>query len=84
MRLIQSDTHPIVGREISGWRGPISARLGGGWPMSDQDETPALPEAVMREVPKGALALSALTVGLLVVAWFVLYLFVFLPRGSAG
>ncbi len=44
----------------------------------------ATAEAVMREVPKGALALSALTVGLLVVAWFVLYLFVFLPRGSAG
>lgn len=53
--------------------------------MSDQDdETPALPKAVMREVPKGALALSALTVGLLVAAWFVLYLFVFLPRGPAG
>ena len=53
--------------------------------MSDrEDETSALPEAVTREVPKGALALSALTVGLLVVAWFAIYLFVFLPRGPVG
>jgi hypothetical protein len=41
-----------------------------------------IPEAVMREVPKGALALAGLTVGLLVLAWFAIYLFVFIPRGS--
>lgn len=53
--------------------------------MIDQDDDDSvLPEEVMREVPKGALALSALTVGLLVVAWFVIYLFVFLPRGPVG
>lgn len=45
---------------------------------------PALLAEVMREVPKGALALAGLTVGLLVLAWFAMYLFVFLPRGSVG
>lgn len=41
-------------------------------------------ERVMREVPRGALALSALTVGLLLLAWFLMYAFVFLPRGMVG
>lgn len=39
---------------------------------------------VMQEVPRGALALSALTVGLLMLAWFLIYAFVFLPRGTVG
>lgn len=39
---------------------------------------------VMREVPRGALALSGLTVGLLLVAWLLLYAFVFLPRGMVS
>jgi hypothetical protein len=38
----------------------------------------------MRDVPRGALALSALTVGLLLVAWFLLYALVFLPRGMVS
>jgi hypothetical protein len=41
-------------------------------------------ERVMRDVPSGALALSLLTVGLLLVAWFLMYAFVFLPRGMVG
>jgi hypothetical protein len=41
-------------------------------------------ERVMREVPRGALALSALTVGLLLLAWFLMYAYVFLPRGMVG
>ena len=41
-------------------------------------------ESVMREVPRGALALSGLTVGLLLVAWFLIYALVFLPRGTVG
>ena len=41
-------------------------------------------ERVMREVPRGALALSGLTVGLLLLAWFFVYVFVFLPRGMVG
>ena len=41
-------------------------------------------QRVMQDVPSGALALSALTVGLLLLAWFLMYAFVFLPRGSVG
>jgi hypothetical protein len=41
-------------------------------------------EPVMTEVPRGALALSGLTVGLLLLAWFLMYVFVFLPRGPVG
>jgi hypothetical protein len=44
----------------------------------------ALLERVMSEVPRGALALAALTVGLMLVAWFVIYALVFLPRGTVG
>jgi hypothetical protein len=49
----------------------------------DAAEDAAL-ERVMREVPRGALALSGLTVGLLLLAWLYVYLFVFLPRGMVG
>lgn len=49
----------------------------------DATEDPAL-ELALREVPKGAFALSGLTVGLLMLAWLAIYLFVFLPRGMVG
>jgi len=35
-------------------------------------------------MPRGALALSALTVGLLLLAWILIYAFVFLPRGMVS
>ena len=41
-------------------------------------------ERVMREVPRGALALAAISVGVLLVGWFLVYLFVFLPRGMVS
>ena len=41
-------------------------------------------ERAMREVPRGALALAALSVGVLLVAWFLVYLLVFLPRGMVS
>jgi hypothetical protein len=41
-------------------------------------------ERVMREVPKGAWALSGLTVGLMLLAWILIYAYVFLPRGMVG
>jgi hypothetical protein len=64
--------------------------------MSDPTDSPAhvspspprtddaLLESVMREVPRGALALAAFTVGLTLVAWLLIYTLVFLPRGSVG
>ena len=39
---------------------------------------------VMHDVPRGALALSVLTVGLLLVAWFLIYALIFLPRGMVS
>jgi hypothetical protein len=50
---------------------------------SDEVDDEAL-ERVMAEVPRGALALSGLTVGLLLLAWFLMYALVFLPRGTVG
>jgi len=41
-------------------------------------------ERVMREVPRGALALAGLAVGLLLLAWLLIFSFVFLPRGMVG
>jgi hypothetical protein len=41
-------------------------------------------ECVMREVPKGAWALSGLTVGLLLLCWILVYAYVFLPRGMVS
>ena len=41
-------------------------------------------EAALTQVPRGALALAGTAVGLLMLAWFVIYLFVFLPRGQVG
>ena len=41
-------------------------------------------ERVMREVPRGAFALAALSVGLLLLGWLLVYLLVFLPRGMVS
>jgi hypothetical protein len=44
----------------------------------------ALPDEVMRQVPRGATALALITTALLVAAWFAVYLFVFIPRGPVS
>jgi hypothetical protein len=41
-------------------------------------------ERVMQEVPRGAFALAALTVGLVLAGWLIVYFFVFLPRGMVS
>jgi hypothetical protein len=41
-------------------------------------------DAVLREVPKGALALASIAVVILVAAWLLMYLLVFVPRGMVG
>ena len=50
---------------------------------TDQIDDAAL-ERVMHEVPRGALALSGIAVALLLLAWFWVYAFVFLPRGMVS
>jgi hypothetical protein len=49
-----------------------------------QKYSPEQLDQVLKEVPRGAMALAGLTVVLLLVAWFAMYVFVFLPRGQVG
>lgn len=51
--------------------------------VGDSAEQQAL-DGALREAPRGALALAGAAVGLLLVAWFLVYAFVFLPRGMVG
>jgi hypothetical protein len=52
--------------------------------QSLQESDEASFERAMREVPRGALALAGLAVGILLLAWFLIFSFVFLPRGMVG
>jgi hypothetical protein len=40
--------------------------------------------AALREVPRGAIALSGIAVSLLLIAWLLIYLLIYLPRGMVG
>jgi hypothetical protein len=48
---------------------------------ADLDEQQLL---VLREVPSGAIALGGIAVLLLLIAWLLIYLLVYLPRGMVG
>jgi hypothetical protein len=48
-------------------------------PIGDEEAATAL-----RNGPKGALLLSAISVGLLFVGWIIFYFVLFLPRGPVG
>ena len=50
---------------------------------SDAEELERL-DAAMDGTPRGAVLVSAIAVGLLLLCWFGIYLFVFLPRGTVG
>jgi hypothetical protein len=50
----------------------------------DDGLSPETIEAALDQTPKGAFALAGLTVGLLMLAWLAIYVFVFLPRGEVG
>ena len=66
-----------------GGRNPVTDETAS--PFSPPDDIdPAALERVMSEVPKGALALAATSVVLLMLCWLAIYIFVFLPRGSVG
>lgn len=53
-------------------------------PSSGDDIAEADLDRVMREVPKGAMALAAISVLLLMIGWFYVYFFIFIPRGTVG
>ena len=50
---------------------------------SDAEELERL-EAAMSDGPRGALAVSGIAVGLLILCWLAIYFFIFLPRGTVG
>lgn len=50
---------------------------------SDGEELERL-EAALDEAPRGALVLSLIAVGLLLIGWLGIYFFVFIPRGTVG
>ena len=58
--------------------------------MSDTDKAEPRPDLdqqqllALREVPRGAIALGGVAVVLLLVAWLLIYLLVYLPRGMVG
>ena len=39
---------------------------------------------LLRSVPSGSVALSGIAVLLLLIAWLMIYLFIYLPRGMVG
>ena len=41
-------------------------------------------DRVMMQVPRGAVALASLAIGSLMLAYFLIYFFVFLPRGTVS
>ena len=41
-------------------------------------------ESAMEETPRGAILVSGIAVGLLLICWLAIYVFIFLPRGTVG
>ena len=50
---------------------------------SDGEELERI-DAAMTGAPSGALVVSAISVGLLLVCWLAIYILVFIPRGTVG
>lgn len=54
--------------------------------MSESDDTHLTPaeEQRLAGLPAGALTVAGIAVALLIVAWFLIYLYIYIPRGSIG
>jgi hypothetical protein len=50
---------------------------------TDAEELTQL-EAAMDQAPRGALVVSGIAVGLLMIGWLGMYFLVFIPRGTVG
>jgi hypothetical protein len=63
---------------------PLADSAVGGHPGASEHLDNDDLERVMQEVPRGAFALAALAVGVLLVGWLLVYFLVFLPRGMVS
>ena len=61
----------------------VDDRRAGTTPDAASDEEVALARA-LEQVPRGAMFVAGIAVVLLLIGWFFVYLFIFLPRGSVG
>jgi hypothetical protein len=61
---------------------PRSASLAS--PDSDPAQDEAALARALEDVPRGAAALAGIAVALVILCWFIVYAFVFLPRGMVG
>ena len=61
----------------------VDDRRAGTTPDAASDEEAALARA-LEQVPRGAMFVAGISVVLLLIGWFFVYLFIFLPRGSVG
>lgn len=52
-------------------------------PSAATEDEAAL-EAALEQTPRGAVVVAGIAVVLLLIGWFFVYLFIFLPRGSVG
>jgi hypothetical protein len=50
----------------------------------DDDVAQGELDAVMDEVPKGALTVAGIAILLLLIGWLFIYFAIFIPRGSVG
>ena len=52
--------------------------------LANEQDGEAIDLAKLKDAPSGAFALAGVAVGLLILAWLLIYFFVFIPRGSVG
>lgn len=71
-------------REVQGGALTEGSYPAGPHDYADANEEMARLEAAMDVAPRGAVVVSGVAVGLLMLAWMYIYIFVFLPRGTVG
>jgi len=64
--------------------GPTNSPIGDSSPETADDVDETELARVMRVVPLGAGVLAGTAVALLVIGWLLIYLLVFVPRGTVG
>jgi len=79
-RIVPADQSRVGARQLSSRRSSVAGKTR----SSDESVAQSDLDAVMEQVPKGALALGGIAVLLLLMGWCFVYFFIFIPRGSVG